>query len=39
MALETTVVSVLESAPAFSIAAASLVLTAPDGTVLEFRAA
>jgi heat shock protein HslJ len=39
MALETTVVSVLESGPAFSIAAASLVLTAPDGTALEFRAA
>lgn len=39
MALEATVLAVLESDPAMTITADGLVLTAPDGTGLDFRAA
>ena len=38
-AVEATVLAVLESDPAFTITADALVLTAPDGTGLEFREA
>jgi heat shock protein HslJ len=39
MALEATVLAVLESDPAMTLTADGLVLTAPDGTGLDFRAA
>lgn len=39
MALEATVLAVLESDPAMAITADGLVLTAPDGTGLDFRSA
>lgn len=39
MALEATVLAVLESDPAMTITADGLVLTSPDGTGLDFRAA